>query len=140
MTKSVFNELGTAIYSTLSAGTALTSQLAGTTSIYPVLAPDEAVFPYVVYSHHSGAYANQDAVQSKNVIYFIRAFSEVSPQEAGLIDDAICALLDMKPLTVAGWDNFWIARDTDLENFESQPSGEKIYMRGGLYRIRLAKQ
>ena len=136
---SVFDVLGAAIYSKLSAGTALVGRLAnGSLSIYPVIAEDEAVFPYVVYSHHSGAYANRDPVESKNNIYFIRAFSKVTPKEAGLIDVDIDALLHKKPLTVAGWDNFWIARDADLENYEVQPTGVKVYMRGGLYRIRLA--
>lgn len=137
---SVFDVVGSAIYSKLTAGTALINLLGDSLSIYPIVAPDEAVFPYVVYSHHSGAYDNYDPVESKNIIYFIRAFSEVTPRKAGLIDVEIDALLHKKPLTVAGWDNFWIARDTDLENFESMPTGEKVFMRGGLYRLRLAKE
>lgn len=137
---SVFGVVGNALYSKLSGTSAITDLLANSTYIFPIVAPDNIDFSYIVYSLHSGAHPNQTPVETKNNIYFIRAYSNESAKTAGEIDKQIDIVLHKKPLTVAGWDNFWIARDTDLENFESAQDGTKVYMRGGLYRIRLAKE
>lgn len=77
------NELGSAIYSKLSAATALTSLLAGTTSIYHLQAPDNATLPYVVFSTQAGGDENQTPIRRKNLLYFIRGYSAVSAGAAG---------------------------------------------------------
>jgi len=41
-------------------------------------------------------------------------------------------------LTVSGWSNFWAAREEDVSTVEVTESGNKIWMAGGLYRLRLA--
>lgn len=131
------NELNIALYSQLQAGTALTALLAGTTSIYHLQAPPNATMPYVVYSLQAGYDENFIQSRMKNELYFIRAYSDVSAAQAGSIDAQIDSLLHGHTVSASGWSNFWTAREDDLENVETQPNGELIFMAGGLYRIRL---
>lgn len=133
------NEISTAIYSTLSSGTALTALLAGTTSIYHLQAPDEASLPYVVFNIQAGGDENQTPIRRKNLILYVRGYSQTSALAAGSIDAQADALLHGKTLTVTGWHNFWCSREQDLENIDNLPSGEKVWMAGGYYRIRIGK-
>jgi len=133
------NEINTAIYSKLSAGTALTALLAGTTSIYHLQAPDNATLPYVVFSHAAGGDENQTPIRRKNNLVFVRGYSNVSALAAGSIDAQVDALLHAGTLTVTGWNNFWLCREQDLENIDNLPSGEKVWMAGGYYRLRIGK-
>ena len=136
---SAFNALNTAIYSTLSGGTALTTMLAGTTSVYNMQAPDNATFDYVVFNVQGGGDENMTANRTKNLVLFVRAYSRTGPAKAGSIDAQIDALLHGKTLTVAGWANFWSAREEDLESFEAPEDGSHVWMAGGTYRFRLDK-
>lgn len=133
------NELNTAIYGTLSGGTALTSLLAGTTSIYHLQAPDNADLPYVVFNIQAGGDENQTPKRRKNYVMYIRAYSETSAANAGSIDAQVDTLLHGKTLSVSGWANFWCNREQDFDMIENLQSGEKIWMQGGLYRVRLEK-
>lgn len=131
------NELDQAIYSKLQSRSQLTSLLAGTTAIYADQAPDNANFPYVVFSHQGGGDENLDPHRTKNTVKFIRAYSQVSKAQAGSIDAQIDAAMHLQTLSVTGWSNFWTAREEDLSAVETQPNGQKIYMVGGLYRVRI---
>jgi len=133
------NEISLSIYSTLSAATALTSLLAGTASIYHIQAPDNATLPYVVFSTQAGGDENQTPIRRKNIVLFVRGYSAVSAAAAGSIDAQIDTLLHGKSLTITGWNNFWLAREQDLENIDNQSSTEKVWMAGGLYRARFGK-
>ena len=132
------NEIGSAIYETLQ-GTALTSLLAGTTSIYHLQAPDQATLPYVVFSTQAGGDENQTPKRRKNLIMYVRAYSETSAGNAGSIDAQVDTLLHGQTLSVSGWTNFWCNRAQDLESIDNQPSGEKVWMQGGFYRVRIEK-
>lgn len=136
---SVFNALNATIYSLLSGGTALTTLLAGSTSVYYLQAPDNATFDYVVYSWQAGGDENMTANRTKNQLLFARGYSKTGPAKAGSIDAQIDALLHGKTLTVAGWANFWTAREEDLAAFETAKDESHIWMAGGTYRIRLDK-
>jgi hypothetical protein len=130
-------ELNKAIYDKLSAGTALTTLLPGTTSIYHLQAPDFAVLPYVVYSVQAGGDENITPSRMKNMVVYVRAYSAVSALAAGSIDTQIDALLHCGSITMSGWTNFWLHRETDVENIDNLPSGEKVWMEGGFYRTRI---
>lgn len=130
------NILNSAIYSKLQ-GTAVTSLLAGTTSIYNMQAPDNATMPFIVFNLQGGGDENFDAHRTKNLVYFIRGYSQVSAAQAGSIDSAIDAAMHLQTLTPTGWSNFWTAREEDLTAVENPPSGQKIYMAGGFYRVRI---
>ena len=132
------NALDSALYSRLQ-GTAITNLLPGTTSIYHLQAPDNATKPFIVWYVQGGGDENHTAHRTKNLVVFIRAYSGVSAAQAGSIDTQIDTALHLAPLTVTGWGNLWIARETDLELPEVTPSGVTAYMAGGTYRIRLEK-
>lgn len=131
------NSVATAIYGKLSAGTALTALLAnGTASIWHLQPPDNEAMPYIIYNLQGGGDENQTPSRMKNLVYFIRGYGRKNTA-AGSIDTQIDALLHGNSITVSGWTNFWLMRETDLELVENLPSGEKAYMQGGFYRIRL---
>jgi hypothetical protein len=127
-----------ALYTTLAGGTALTGLLGGT-AIYDTQAPDGAVLPYVVFSHAGGGPDNRNASNLENDVWFIRAYAAGSLKTAGAIRAQVDALVHKRTLSVNGWRNIWCVRETDLRNIENQPSGARVCMAGGLYRIRLAK-
>jgi hypothetical protein len=133
------NSLNAAIYSRLT-GTAITSLLAGTTSVYHQQAPENAAYPYVVFSTQGGGDENLTPHRTKNLVLFVRAYSNVSAKNAGSIDAAIDTALHLVPFTgVTGYTGTWLARERDLETVENPPTGGQIFMQGGFYRARLAK-
>lgn len=131
------NDINKTIYDTLKAGTALTALLAGTTSIYHLQAPDNAALDYVVYSLQAGGDENQTPKRRKNYLMSIRAYSATSAAKAGSIDTQVDTLLHGKTLSVSGYACFWCNREVDIELVENLPSGEKVWMQGGFYRVRL---
>lgn len=135
---SVFSEIGTSIYSTLTGGTALTNLLHDTTSVYQMQVPDNVDFDYVVFNVQGGGDENITPSRMKNLVLFVRGYS-TSLATSGSIDAQVDALLHGQTLTVAGWANFWTARETDIQNAEVMPNGDKIFMAGGMYRIRIQK-
>lgn len=133
------NALDAAIYSRLQ-GSAST-YLSGTTAIYHIQAPEGAALPYIVWNLQGGGDENLDANRTKNLVVFIRAYARGagSAALAGTIDNQIDAALHLNPLTVSGWTNIWLARETDIESVELEPNGTPIYTAGGLWRVRLDK-
>ncbi len=133
------NIMDTAIYSKLQSSSGLTSLLSGTASIYSVQAPENAALPYVVFSIQGGGDENMDKHRTKNLVYFIRAYSKVGQAQAGSIDAAVDAALHLQTLSPSGWANFWTAREEDLSAVENPPNAQQIHMVGGMYRIRIEK-
>lgn len=133
------NVVNQAIYSKLQAGTALTALLAGTTSIYHIQPPDNTSMPYVVFNLQGGGDENITPSRMKNLLYYVRGYSGVSAASAGSIDTQVDALLHSGTISVTGWTNFWLNREMEVENIENLPSGEKAYMSGAFYRLRLSK-
>lgn len=133
---SAFNALHTAIYSTLSGGTALTTALGGT-AIYHQQAPDGQALPYVVWNIQGGGDENITSNRMKNLVLFVRAYA-ASAAQAGTIDNYCDALLHGKNLSVTGWHMFWLGRESDLELVENPPDGGRVFMAGGLYRVRMS--
>ena len=133
------NIMDTAIYSKLQSSSGLTSLLSGTASIYSVQAPENAALPYVVFSIQGGGDENMDKHRTKNLVYFIRAYSKVGLAQAGSIDAAVDAALHLQTLSPSGWANFWTAREEDLSAVENPPNAQQIHMVGGMYRIRIEK-
>ena len=127
--------LNSALYSRLQ-GTAITSLLSGTTAIYSQQAPENSTLPYIVYNVQGGGDENQSQNRTKNLVVFVRAYAAQN-STAGSIDAQIDTALHLAPLTVTGWSNFWMARETDLETVENPPTGGQVWMNGALYRCRL---
>jgi len=137
------NELSVGLYSRLSSATALTSLLAGGTagtSIFDGEAPAQAIFPYVVFNIQGGGDVNDNPHRVKNLVVFVRAYTDDNKKSAGMVDAQIDTLLHLVPFSnITGWTGTWLARERDLENVENPPTGGQIFMQGGLYRVRLAK-
>ncbi len=128
------NALNAGIYTVLTGGTALTNLLGGT-AIYYEQAPDNTAYPYVVFSIQGGGDLNLSPSRMKDMLYFVRGYSKVSPAMAGSIDAQLDALLHNKTITVTGWSNYNTQRETDIENTEVDNANQTIYMAGGVYRI-----
>lgn len=133
----MINALASSIYSRLQGGTALTALLSGTTAIYHMQAPEAETLPFVVFSLQGGGDENLDRNRTKDLSVFVRAYSGSSAAQAGSIDAQIDGLLHLLPLTVSGWTNIWLSRETDLETVETEPNGQQVYMQGGFYRVHL---
>lgn len=123
--------LNTALYSRLG-GTATTAG----TAVFFLQAPDNQPLPYIVFDYTADLDENMTANRTKNSVLFIRAYASTQAQ-AGTIDGQVDALLHFKPLTVTGWSNFWIARESGYSMTEVDAAGRKSYMVGGEYRVRL---
>lgn len=134
---SAYNVLNTAVFNQLAGGTALVTALGGT-AIYYQQAPDEATLPYVLWNWQAGGDENMTSNRTKNMMALFRSFA-VTPKQAGEIDALVDARLHLQTLTVSGWTNFWCARETDISLIENLPNGQKTYMAGALYRIRIDK-
>lgn len=134
---SVINALGAAVYSRLSTTSGLTSLLASGSAIYNTQAPDDAALPYVVFSLQGGGDDRESAHRTKNLLLFIRGYTGAGQAAAGTIDAQIDTALNMKPLTVSGWTNFWISREQDFARVEIDEANYKTWMAGAFYRVRL---
>lgn len=133
------NLVHAALYARMNAATALTALLSGTTAIYHQQAPADAALDYVVFSLQAGPNDNDTAHQVKSPLYFIRGYSGTSAAQAGSIDTQVATLFRHSPLSIAGWSNFWIVKEEDLQNFEVDAAGVTTWMQGGFYRIRADK-
>jgi len=134
---SLFNTLNTSIYNVLSGGTALTTALGGT-AIYHGEAPSGKALPYVVWNYQYGGVENITPHEMSTQLVYIRAFAS-SASQGGTIDAAICNLLHKETLTVTGWSNFWLARETEIAMPEKDAAGITTWSIGAFYRIRLDK-
>lgn len=135
---SIQNKLNAALYSRLSGGTALLGMLSAGTPIYFMQIPDDSTASsYVVFSYQADGDENLVPSRMKNEVLNIRAITDVGPAMAGSIDAQIDALLHLKPLTVTGWNNFWLARESGFQMVDND-AGKKYWTSGALYRIRLS--
>ena len=131
----IYESLDTALYSTLAGGTALTTLLGGT-AVYYGKAPDDANLPYVIWSYQGGGDENMTANRTKNVLIYVRAYAETA-KAAKQLDAAIDGLLHLQTVTVSGWTNIWTARETDIQQPETDPAGVTTWAAGAFYRVRL---
>lgn len=129
---SVSNAIGSALYSKLTQGT----PLACGTAVFRGQGTAGAPLPYAVFSLQAGGPLNQTPGDLRDEVYFVRAYG-TSMAQAGTIDGQISGLLHHGTLSVAGYTNYYTARETDLELVENPPDGKPVYMAGALYRISL---
>lgn len=119
--------------------TALYSKLGGTatnagTAVFYLSAPDAQPLPFIVWDYVADRDTNDTANRVKESLVFVRAYAS-TPSAAGTIDGQIDGLLHLKPLTVTGFTNFWIARENSYSLVQTDQAGIKTYMAGAEYRI-----
>lgn len=129
--------MGSAIYGKLAAGTALTAKLGGT-AIYNTLAPQGTACPYVIFSLVGGGDDNTSPRRARSTLWTVKAVSTVGPLEAGQIDDLVDDLLHQGALTVTGWGDYWMARESDFA-FPETTGGVVYWHTGATYRVRVAE-
>jgi len=132
---SIYNALNTSIKNKLSGGTALVTALGGT-AIYYGQAPDQAALPYVIWSYQYGAPENITPHEMSVQLAYVRAYAAGAAQ-AGTIDGLICGLLHKEELSVVGWNNFWLARETEIALPQTDSAGVTTWTAGAFYRVRL---
>jgi hypothetical protein len=132
-----YGAMGTAIFSKLAAGTALISALGGT-AIYSDQAPDNTALPYVVFRHVAGGPDNITPRDMRSGLWDVFAYASTRAA-ANVLDGHISDLLHKGRLSVTGWTEFWMVRESDFALVENLPNGERIYMAGADYRIRISE-
>lgn len=136
---SFWHPIRTALYTKLTTTSALTTLLNSGTAVYSTQAPDDATLDYVVFSLQAGAEDNRSAHRTGLPLVFVRGYSSVGETKAGQIDTQIDLALHMKPLTITGWGNCWIAREQSFSNIEVDVSNFKTWMAGAYYRLMVEK-
>jgi hypothetical protein len=132
------NAFEAALYARLTGASALTALLASPTSVYNETAPQEnSPLDYVVFALSAGGPTNRSPRRAEVLVYLVQGLSVVGRKRAGEIDDAIDAVLHDAPLTVSGYTNYWLMRETRVRYLETTPAGRSVYHAGGLYRARL---
>lgn len=131
------NALEAALYARLTGGTALTTLLSGTTSVYNQMVPTTETGDCVVFGLTGGGDENLCPQRSQALLYSVKGVSEVSAAKAGTIDAQVDALLHRATLTVTGWANILLRRESEFSFTEKTPEGRHYYHRGGVYRIHL---
>lgn len=133
------NVLETAIYDALTGEPAITNLLAGTASVYNRQAPHGASYPLIIFQHQGGGDENKSPHRSRNMVYLIKGITTTGLTDSGAIDAQVDTLLHLQSLTVSGWTNFWLARESPVRYVEQAADGNAYYHAGGLYRVRLAQ-
>lgn len=137
---SIQNVLNAAIYSRLTGGTALTALLTSGTAIYFKQAPDHSEdSDFVIFDYGSEVDLSFSPGREKDVLVLAKGIS-TKPAAAGSIDFQIDALLNDQALTLSGWSNRWIRRETGISYPEVDEAKRKWYHAGAYYRITLQKE
>lgn len=132
----ILDDTARALYTTLTGGTALMPLLAGTASVYYLQAPEAAAYDFVVYSHQGGGPDNIYPGHAESNLWYVRAYSTVSPARAGSILTQVDALIDQRNISIAGVATYWCAREENINLVETLPNGKYVWSAGGVYRIR----
>ena len=133
-----YNAVNQALFGRLAGDATLVAMLAaGTLGIYVDNAPDNSALPMVVFSHHSAVELSLTAHRDPDELLYVRAYA-AGPAQAGTIDARLDTLLHMQPLTVTGYTNIWLARETDISLIEKDSAYLPTWSVGALYRSRLS--
>lgn len=125
--------LETALYTTLSTTAALITELGGTL-IYNKQAPQAPGDKYVVFQQQGGGDVNDTPIRERNVLYSV--FGVARTQEAAAaIDGEIDTALHLATLSIIGWSNLWLSRETDINLTELDSGGATRYHAGAIYRV-----
>ena len=132
------NEVETALYSRLTGTAMLTPLLATQTSVYHSIAPQGAAYPLVIVNRQAGSDDNKSPRRARQLLYLVKAVSNKSMKEAGAIDKEIDKALHDQALSITGWSNYWLMRETDVQYVEVAEDDRVYYHSGGIYRMRIA--
>ncbi len=117
-------------------GTAGTLGTLGITGVYRMQAPQGSVEPYVVFQEQAGVDSYTfNARDARSLVYLVKAV-DVGPSglRAAQAAERIDTLLTDKPLTITGWTNLRLRRESDVEYSEID-NGKTYQHIGALFRV-----
>jgi hypothetical protein len=133
------NLVETALYSKLTGTSAITTLLSSNTAVFNQQATQAAALPFVVFQQMSETDMNESPHRSKALLYLVKGIASTGFKQAGDIDNAIDTALHRTTLTVSGWTNYLVRRESSVRYVEPLPGGGNVYHAGGIYRLRIAK-
>lgn len=129
--------LETALYNELTGAADLITELGGT-FIYNQEAPQSPGDKYVVFQQQGGGDVNDTPIRERSVLYSVFGVG-LTQEAAAAIDSDIDAALHLAELTITGWSNLWLARETDVNFTELDSGGVTRYRAGAIYRVIMDK-
>jgi hypothetical protein len=129
--------LASALYTKLRTTAELITELGGT-FIYNKQAPQNPNDNYVVFSQQAGGDVNDTPIRERSVLYTIFGIA-LTQAKAAAIDTDIDTALHLAELTISGWSNLWLARETDVNISQIDSGGVTRYHVGGIYRVIMDK-
>jgi hypothetical protein len=129
--------LETALYNELAGAAVLITELGGT-FIYNKQAPQDPNDNYVIFSQQAGGDVNDTPIRERNILYTVMAIA-LTQEKAAAIDTEIDDTLHLAELTISGWSNLWLARETDVNISQIDSGGVTHYHVGGIYRVVMDK-
>lgn len=130
--------LETALYNKLVGTAALIAELGGT-FIYNKQAPQGPNGNYVVFNQQAGGDVNDTPIRERNILYTVMGIA-LTQEKAGAIDGDIDDTLHLAELTISGWSNLWLARETDINISQIDSGGVTHYHVGAVYRVIMDKE
>lgn len=127
-------DVGGAIYTKL-IGDGTLSALVGT-KVYEIQAPQGVDPPYVIFVPAGGGEGNVTPRRSKNALFLVKGVAETRAG-AVAVDSAISGALHLQELTVSGWHNYDVQRESHSSLVENL-QGTQVWHKGAWYRVRLA--
>lgn len=124
------------LYSKLTGDTALVALLSAGTPVFNMQTPPNTSLPYVVFFSAGGGPDNITPSDLRSMVYGVKGVASTLTAAAN-IDARIDTLLHNNSITVSGYTNIWLARETEVQLVEDAPDGNPIYHYGAYYRIRI---
>jgi hypothetical protein len=121
------------LYNKLTTQASLITALGGTL-IYNSMAPQNPGTKYAVFQWQGGGDANESPTRMRNLLYTVRGVA-TTKAVALSIDSAIDDALHNQTLTVSGWTNIQLQRETDINFIEQDAGGVNRYHAGAIYRV-----
>lgn len=132
----MIGDTATALYTRLKSNTGLTALLAGTTSIYNLAAPNGAAYAFVVFNYQGGGPDNQTSRNIESNVWNVRGYSTTSAKAAAAIAGEIDEMLHKQNFSIGSAVTFWCAREENISSVQQGPDNQRVWLAGGLYRIR----
>lgn len=129
--------LETGLYNALTGAGDLITELGGT-YIYNKQAPQSPEDKYVIFQQQGGGDVNDTPIRERNILYSVFGVA-LTQEDAGAVDTEIDTALHLATLTITGWSNLWLARETDINFSEIDGGGVTRYRAGAIYRVIMDK-
>lgn len=130
--------IAAAIFAVLDADPTLTALLSAPHEVHQDMAPEKAVLPYVVFMLHTGTRTERSfrAGHVRDQIWLVKGVCRGRSATAARKIDFRCEqLLDEVDIPLSSGRSLNMRREQDV-SLPDADSGETIYQRGGLYRLR----